>query len=268
MSVDTGCRPALLEVRDLSLVKGQSRPSLLEGITFDIAAGEVLGLMGASGSGKSSLALALMGLLPGDLILSGSIHFQGRALIDAGKSAWRDLRGPGMAMAFQNPTTALNPVRTIGSQISAVFRRHRPLSRAQARREALDWLERLGVSEPAFRLKEYPHQLSGGTCQRVMLAMALGCRPRLLIADEPTSALDMTTQARLIEQLRELQRELDMAMLLISHDPGVIAALSDRTLVLDQGRMIEQASTLELFSAPRHPVTQGLIRARALIDPG
>jgi peptide/nickel transport system ATP-binding protein len=262
MSTEARKNSAVLQVRELSLVSRKSGRALLQGISFELAAGQVMGIMGPSGCGKSSLAMALMGLLPADLKLEGSIRFQGRELIGAAEPDWRALRGPGVAMVFQNPVTALNPVMRIGSQISAVLRRHRRLSRRQARQESVHWLERLGVSEPAFRLREYPHQLSGGTCQRVMLAMALGCVPDVLIADEPTSALDVTTQARLIEQLRELHRELGMAIVLISHDPGVIASLSDRTLVMDGGQIVEQANTLDLFSSPGHPVTETLIRSR------
>ena len=233
----------------------------LHGVDLQVAPGEIVGVVGESGCGKSVTASAVMGLLPTPpaRIAGGSVRFDGRDVLGLSARQWRPLRGPGMAMIFQEPMTALNPVFTIGSQMRDVLRRHERLSRRAADARAADWLGRVGIPDPQGKLKAYPHQLSGGMRQRVMIAMALSCRPRLLIADEPTTALDVTIQAQVLELITGLVRAEGVAMLLITHDMGVVAETCDRVHVMYCGRVVEEAPVRDLFAAPRHPYTAGLL---------
>jgi oligopeptide/dipeptide ABC transporter ATP-binding protein len=233
----------------------------VDDVSFEIAPGEVLGVVGESGSGKSVMALSLMGLLPKPQgrIAAGSIRFDGQELTDLPPREMRRLRGNAMSMIFQEPMSSLNPVFTIGDQITEAVRAHRPLSGARAQQEAIDMLARVGIPSPAKRLESYPHQLSGGMRQRVMIAMALVGSPRLLIADEPTTALDVTIQAQILDLLLELRNDTGAAILLITHNMGVIAEIADRVMVMYAGRVAEQANVTDLFDEAAHPYTLGLL---------
>ena len=253
----------LLEVEDLvvefATENGTARA--LDGVSFSLAPGEALGLVGESGCGKSVTALAILGLVPQPpgRIVSGRIRFAGHDLLGLSERALRRIRGGEIAMIFQEPMTALNPVFTIASQMTEVLRRHAGLSRRQARRSAIDWLGRVGIPTPEKRIDDYPHQLSGGMRQRVMIAMALSCEPKLLIADEPTTALDVTIQAQVLDEVVKLSRELGTALLLITHDLGVVAETCQRACVMYCGRIVEQAPVEALFAHPAHPYTHGLL---------
>jgi len=239
-----------------------ARYPVLQDVSFEMQPGETLGLVGESGSGKSLTALSILRLLPQPAVRleRGAIHFDGRDLTQLPIDAMRALRGNRIAMIFQDPMTALNPVQTIGRQIEEVMLLHRPQWSAQKRRQrTLELLERVHMPAPAERLKAYPHQLSGGMRQRVTIAMALACEPALLIADEPTTALDVTVQAQVLGLIAQLQRELGMAVLLITHDLGVIAQTCRNVAVMYAGRIVEHASTRALFAAPAHPYTRGLL---------
>jgi oligopeptide/dipeptide ABC transporter ATP-binding protein len=255
----------LLSVAGLSVAfdtdEGERR--VVEDASFSIGAGETLGLVGESGCGKSVTAMSIMRLLPSppSRALAGRILFEGVDLLALAPDAMRALRGDRIGMVFQEPMTSLNPVFSVGYQIEEVLRLHRRLGRAEARRQALDMLRLVGIGAPERRLDQYPHQLSGGLRQRVMIAIALVCRPQLLIADEPTTALDVTIQAQILDLLRRLKREMGMALLLITHDLGVVAEMCDRVVVMYAGRIVEQASALDLFRRPRHPYTAGLLAA-------
>ncbi len=233
----------------------------VDGLSFDVAPGEVLGIVGESGSGKSVTALSILGLLPDPpgRIASGSIRFEGHEIVGMSKSELRALRGPSIGMIFQEPMTSLNPVFRIGDQIIETIRAHEPVSKAQARQRAIGLLDRVGIAMSERRLDDYPHQLSGGMRQRVMIAIALACSPRLLLADEPTTALDVTIQAQLLDLLRDIQRETNMAVVIITHNMGVIAEFADRVLVMYAGRLAEQGTVDAVFTTPRHPYTQGLL---------
>jgi len=226
-----------------------------------VAEREVLALVGESGCGKSVTALALTGLLPRNAAVTGSVGFAGTALLGLGESALRDVRGRDVAYVFQEPMTSLNPVLTVGRQIGEVLRRHQHVRGRAAARRTVELLELVGIPLPARRLREYPHQLSGGMRQRVMIAMAVACRPRLLVADEPTTALDVTIQAGILDVLRTLRDEIGTAVLLITHDLGVVADVADRVVVMYAGRTIEEARVDLLFAAPSHPYTRGLLDA-------
>tara|TARA_R110000851_G_scaffold91338_1_gene199476 strand:+ start:73 stop:1056 length:984 start_codon:yes stop_codon:yes gene_type:complete len=260
----------LLSIEDLDLRFASDRGELhaLHGVSLTVNEGEIVGLVGESGCGKSITAAAVLGLLPMPpaRIAGGRIVYKGEDLLTLSDRAMRRIRGPEIAMIFQEPMTALNPVFTIGSQMSDVLCRHQRLSRRAARLKAIDWLNRVGIADAGARVDAYPHQLSGGMRQRVMIAMALSCRPRLLIADEPTTALDVTIQAQVLELMRTLVREEGVAMLLITHDLGVVAETCDRVHVMYCGRVIEQATTRALFAAPRHPYTRGLLECLPRID--
>ena len=260
----------LLSIEDLDLRFASDRGELhaLHGVSLTVNEGEIVGLVGESGCGKSITAAAVLGLLPMPpaRIAGGRIVYNGEDLLTLSDRAMRRIRGPEIAMIFQEPMTALNPVFTIGSQMSDVLCRHQRLSRRAARLKAIDWLNRVGIADAGARVDAYPHQLSGGMRQRVMIAMALSCRPRLLIADEPTTALDVTIQAQVLELMRTLVREEGVAMLLITHDLGVVAETCDRVHVMYCGRVVEQASTRALFAAPRHPYTRGLLECLPRID--
>ena len=240
----------------------------VDGLSFDVAPGEVLGIVGESGSGKSVTALSILGLLPDPpgRIASGSIRFEGHEIVGMSKSELRALRGPSIGMIFQEPMTSLNPVFRIGDQIIETIRAHEPVSKAQARQRAIGLLDRVGISMSERRLDDYPHQLSGGMRQRVMIAIALACSPRLLLADEPTTALDVTIQAQLLDLLRDIQRETNMAVVIITHNMGVIAEFADRVLVMYAGRLAEQGTVDAVFTTPRHPYTQGLLASTPSLE--
>jgi len=251
----------LLEVADLTVgfrIDGQTRRPV-EGIGYSLDAGRTLGVVGESGCGKSLTALALMGLIPAPGQVTGSVRFAGTELIGQSEAAWRDLRGNRVAMVFQEPMTALNPVMPIGVQIAEVMVLHQGLGWPEGREAAIGLLEAVGISSPRQRAAAYPHQLSGGMRQRAMIAMALACRPALLIADEPTTALDVTIQAQIIELMQELQSEIGMAIQFISHNLAVVSELADEIIVMYAGRIVERAPAAVLFDRPAHPYTQGLI---------
>ena len=253
----------LLSVRDLRVQfvrRGAAPVTAVDGVSFDVGAGEILGLVGESGCGKSVTSLAVMGLLPRrSSRVTGQVLFAGRDLLALPDSRLRDLRGRELGMVFQDPMTSLNPVVTLGTQVTEVLRRHEGMGRREARERAGDLLRGVGIPDPVRRLGEYPHQLSGGMRQRALIAIALACRPRLLIADEPTTALDVTIQAQVLDLLQQLVRESGTAMVLITHDLGVVAGLCDRVDVLYAGRVVETAERRDLFARPRHRYTQGLL---------
>jgi peptide/nickel transport system ATP-binding protein/oligopeptide transport system ATP-binding protein len=240
----------------------------IEDVGFSLGAGEILGIVGESGSGKSVTALTIMGLLPRPTarILQGSIRFEGEELTALPDARMQKIRGPGMAMVFQEPMTSLNPVFSIGEQIMETLRAHERLSPTAQRDRAVEMLERVGIPSAARRLGDYPHQLSGGQRQRVMIAMALVCRPRLLIADEPTTALDVTIQAQILDLLLDLRDEFGMAIMIITHNMGVVAETADRVLVMYAGRVVEQATVETLFGRPLHPYTRGLLECVPSLD--
>ncbi|MFI8018122.1 ABC transporter ATP-binding protein [uncultured Serratia sp.] len=233
-------------------------------VSLELQAGQTLGIVGESGCGKSVTAMALMGLLPQPLaqVDGGEIRFEGQNLLSLRASKMADLRGNRLAMIFQEPMSALNPVLTLGEQLVEPLIRHLALSPKAAWRQAIQLLTEVGLARTEALMRCYPHQLSGGMLQRVMIAMAIGCRPALLIADEPTTALDVTVQAQILALLREQSRRHNMAMILITHDLGVIAQMADRLAVMYAGRVVEQGTTREVLAEPRHPYTQGLIASR------
>ena len=253
---------SLLQVRDLSthfhsdagLVKA------VDGISFELEAGQTLGIVGESGSGKSVTALSIMRLVDGAPgIVSGSILLDGQDLATLSKREMQNVRGRSIGMIFQEPMTSLNPVLTIGRQLTETLARTQRRSRREQRDHAIELLRLVRIAEPERRIDEYPHQLSGGMRQRVMIAIALACSPRLLIADEPTTALDVTIQAQILHLIVELQRTLGMAMILITHDLGVVAETCDRAIVMYAGRKVEEGRVTDLFARPQHPYTRGLI---------
>jgi peptide/nickel transport system ATP-binding protein/oligopeptide transport system ATP-binding protein len=231
-------------------------------VTFSVAKGEAVALVGESGSGKTVTALSIMGLVqsPGR-ITHGEILFRGRDLVRMPEKEIRKLRGDDVAMIFQEPMTSLNPVFTVGDQIIEAIRIHRNVGKKEARRKAIEMLELVSIPDPSKRIDDYPHQMSGGMRQRVMIAMALCCDPDLLIADEPTTALDVTIQAQIMELLGELQRKLGLAILLITHDLGVVAEFCERVIVMYTGRIVEEAPVHQLFDEPSHPYTRGLLNS-------
>jgi oligopeptide/dipeptide ABC transporter ATP-binding protein len=254
----------LLEIQDLSIAfpVGGRPVEVVSSVSFGVDSGEMVGLVGESGSGKTMSALAVMRLVPPPgVITRGAIRFAGRDLLAMPESAMREVRGARIAMVFQEPMTALNPVFTIGYQIVEALRAHRDITRAAARAEAERMLELVAMPDPRRRLDDYPHRLSGGQRQRAMIAMALACSPQVLLADEPTTALDVTIQAQILELLDRLRRELDLAVVLITHDLSVVAETCDRVVVMYAGSVVEEASTATLFAAPSHPYTRGLLAA-------
>jgi peptide/nickel transport system ATP-binding protein len=249
----------LLDVEGLEV--NFSRTAAVRGASLTVARGETHCLVGESGCGKSVTALSIMNLLArGARRSAGRLAFEGRDLLGLSESGMAELRGNAMAMIFQEPMTSLNPAYTVGSQMTEVMRRHKKASRREATDRAADLLARVGITAPGLRLGQFPHQLSGGLRQRVMIAMALMCEPRLLIADEPTTALDVTVQAQILRLLAGLQRDLGLGMLLITHDLGIVARVAHRVSVMYAGEVVESAPTAELFGNPRHPYTQGLLR--------
>lgn len=251
----------LAELDDLRVRFGTGPDAVeaVRGVSLKVHAGEVLCLLGESGSGKSVSMRALMRLLPNQARISGGVRVEGREIMSLSNRDLRDLRGDAVAMVFQEPMTALDPVYTIGDQIAEAVLRHRGGSRAAARARALEVLELVRVPDAARRLDAYPHQLSGGLRQRVVIAMALSCRPRLLLADEPTTALDATVQIQILVLLRSLQRELGMGMVIVTHDLGVAAEVADRVAVMYAGQIVEQGPVRDVLRRPAHPYTQGLL---------
>jgi oligopeptide/dipeptide ABC transporter ATP-binding protein len=260
--------PPLLAIRDLDVWfdTEHGRVHAVRGVSLDVAASRTLGLVGESGCGKSVTCHAVLRLTPANGLVSGQIAFDGRDLAQFGDAAMNAVRGHEIAMIFQEPLSALNPVHPVGAQIVESLRLHRAMDTRAARAEAMRLLERVGIPEAARRMGEYPHQLSGGLNQRVMIAMALACRPRLLLADEPTTALDVTIQAQILDLLQALQRELGMAMVLVTHDLGVVAEVADEVAVMYAGSVVEQGSALDVFARPLHPYTAGLLHAIPRID--
>ncbi|MGA9477107.1 MAG: ABC transporter ATP-binding protein [Desulfobacterales bacterium] len=232
-------------------------------VSLTVAAGEVLGIVGESGCGKSVLSLSILRLLPMPpaFFAGGQILFDGQDLLKGSTEEIRRIRGNRISMIFQEPMSALNPVFTIGNQLAEVFRVHQSLGKAEALEKAVTMLETVGVPAPRRRVKEYPYQLSGGMRLRVMIAMALACRPALLIADEPTTALDVTIQAQILDLMEQLRRDLDTAIIMVSHDLGVIAETAQRVIVMYTGKIMEAAETVALFDTPLHPYTRGLMKA-------
>jgi len=254
----------LLEVKNLHTYFN-TREGLVcavEGVSFQLDGGELLGLVGESGCGKSITALSIMRLVaPPGKIVAGEILFAGRDLLKLSNAEMRAVRGNDVAMIFQDPMTSLNPVFTVGEQIAEALRLHRKLSRSAARAAAVEAMREVSIPDPELRAKDYPHQLSGGMRQRVMIAMALACDPKLLIADEPTTALDVTIQAQILELLNELRRSRELAVLLITHDLGVVAEVADRVAVMYTGQVVEHSPVADLFAHPKHPYTEGLLRS-------
>jgi len=254
----------LLEVNDLR-THFRTRAGLVkavDGVSFHLDRGELLGLVGESGCGKSITALSIMRLIaPPGKIAGGEIKFDDKNLLQLSEQAMREIRGDDIAMIFQDPMTSLNPVYTVGEQIAEALRLHRELPRTAAREAAIGAMREVAIPDPARRIDDYPHQLSGGMRQRVMIAMALACSPRLLIADEPTTALDVTIQAQILELLNDLRKHRELAVLLITHDLGVVAEVADRVAVMYTGKIVEQSEVGELFRRPKHPYTEGLLRS-------
>jgi oligopeptide/dipeptide ABC transporter ATP-binding protein len=256
---------SILEVIDLSVefVTDRGRVRAVNNVSFSVASGEVLGLVGESGCGKTVTGLSVLGLVPqppGEIV-SGRILLNGKDLLQLDEAGMRRVRGSDVSMIFQEPMTALNPVLTVGYQMAEVLQLHKGLTARQARVAAIEMLGVVGIPSPAKRIDEYPHELSGGMRQRVMIAMALSCGPKLLIADEPTTALDVTTQAQVLEEIVRLQQQFEMAVILITHDLGVVAETCQRALVMYCGEVVEAAPVGALFAAPRHPYTAGLLRS-------
>jgi oligopeptide transport system ATP-binding protein len=259
---------SLLQVDGLTVTRGGgvARATIVDDLSFRLEAGAALAIVGESGSGKTQAALALLGLQAPGLHASGSASFDGAPLLGTGERQLRRVRGAGIGFVFQDPATSLNPYLRVGLQIAEALEQHRGLARGAALKEAQRLLQAVRIADASRRIGQYPHELSGGMRQRVMIAIALACRPRLLIADEPTTALDVTVQQDLIALLAELRREFSLALLLISHDLGVVAELCERTLVLYAGRVMEEGATASLLHAPTHPYTRALLRARPRLD--
>jgi peptide/nickel transport system ATP-binding protein/oligopeptide transport system ATP-binding protein len=271
----------LLDVQGLTtaFMTGRGEITAIEEVSFSLKEGEILGIVGESGSGKSVTALTIMGLLPQPpaRIAAGKVMFQGQDLTKLSAREMQRIRGPAIAMIFQEPMTSLNPVFSIGDQIMETIRAHENLPAAALRKRAIDMLDKVGIPSAARRLDDYPHQMSGGQRQRVMIAIALACNPKLLIADEPTTALDVTIQAQILDLLMDLRDEFRMAIMIITHNMGVIAETADRVLVMYAGRVIEEAPVARVFDHPVHPYTRGLLecvpsitedRARLIAIPG
>jgi oligopeptide/dipeptide ABC transporter ATP-binding protein len=253
----------ILSIRDLTIdfAPGSGRLPAVSNVSFDVTAGEMMCVVGESGSGKSVTALAIMGLLPGNASITGSILFEGRDITRLSRRAWQKIRGREIGMIFQEPMTSLNPVFTIGRQLVETIRHHERVSPRAARDRAVQLLDMVGIPSPRSRLDDFPHQMSGGMRQRVMIAIALICSPRLLIADEPTTALDVTIQGQLLDLLNDLRSETGTAVMLITHNMGVVAEVADRVTVMYAGSVAEQAEVMQIFDHPAHPYTSGLMNS-------
>ncbi len=262
------CEP-LLKVDNLTVEfktdKGVVRA--INGASFTVMPGETIGIVGESGCGKSVSSLSIMGLVPSPpgKIVDGSIQFQGRELVGLSEKEYRKIRGNDISMIFQEPMTALNPVLKISTQMVDVIRNHNKVSKLEAKERAIEMLRTVGIPAPEQRVNEYPHQLSGGMRQRVMIAMALSCKPSLLLADEPTTALDVTIQAQVMKEMVRLQKELNMAVVLVTHDLGVVAESCKRVVVMYCGEVIEQGRVEDIFANPKHPYTQGLLKSIPIV---
>ncbi|MBS4201014.1 ABC transporter ATP-binding protein [Bacillus sp. FJAT-49732] len=257
---------ALLEVKDLKIAFKKDRDFIptVRGVNFQVFPGEMLGIVGESGCGKSVTSLGVMGLLPKEFSKVGEnsdIVFEGKSLKQLLDIEYRQYRGKELAMIFQDPMSSLNPVFTIGFQMIEMITSHMKLSKKEAKKRAIDMLKKVGIPRAESVVDEYPHQLSGGMRQRVMIAMALSCNPKLLIADEPTTALDVTIQAQILDLMKKLQKEYHTAVMLITHDLGVVAEVCDRVIVMYAGKVVEEAEVAEIFNAPKHPYTVGLINS-------
>ena len=253
---------ALLEVNDLhtSFFTDAGEVKAVDGVSFRLDHGKVLGIVGESGSGKSVTAYSVMQILaPTGKIVSGSVKFDGQELVGADEKLLRSVRGNRISIIFQDPMTSLNPIRTIGSQITEVIEKHQGISRGDAKKQAIELMERVGIQNAADRFDEYPFQYSGGMRQRIVIAIALSCRPKILICDEPTTALDVTIQAQILKLIKDLQKEYNYTIVFITHDLGVVANIADRVAVLYAGQIIEFANVEELFYDPRHPYTWALL---------
>ena len=260
----------LLEVKDLQthFFTMDGVVKAVDGVSYDLEEGETLGLVGESGCGKSVSALSLMRLIPDPpgKIVNGEVVLDGEDILKIDMDDMRNIRGAKMSMVFQEPMTSLNPVLTIERQLTETLQLHKGMSKAEARREGVDLLSRVGIPDPEQRIKQYPHQFSGGMRQRVMIAMALSCSPRLIIADEPTTALDVTIQAQILELMKSLTTEFGVALIVITHNLGVVARYADRVNIMYAGRIIERGSAREIYSNPRHPYTVGLLRSVPRLD--
>jgi peptide/nickel transport system ATP-binding protein/oligopeptide transport system ATP-binding protein len=270
MSLDTASPSSVLEVSDLSTVfhTGEGTVHAVNGVSFSLGEGELLGVVGESGSGKSVTMMSLMKLLPmppGEIV-SGSVDFEGQDLTRVNQRTLQQIRGGQIGFVFQDPMTSLNPVFTVGFQLTEPLRIHMGLSKREARARAVELLELVGIPDAAARLSDYPHQFSGGMRQRVMIAIALACDPKVLIADEPTTALDVTIQAQIIELIKKLRQELGMAIIWITHDLGVVAGIADRVLVMYGGQIVEHAPVEELYNNPQHPYTRALLETLPSMD--
>ncbi|MBN8908771.1 MAG: ABC transporter ATP-binding protein, partial [Rhodospirillales bacterium] len=255
---------ALLEVEKLQTHFGTPDGVVraVEGLSFHIEAGETVAIVGESGCGKSVTSMSILRLIaepPGKI--AGAIRFQGKDLLKASEAEMRDIRGNSISMIFQEPMTSLNPVLTVGRQIGETLQLHQGMNAREAEKRAIEMLTLVGIPAPARRVREYPHQLSGGMRQRVMIAMALACNPKLLIADEPTTALDVTIQAQILDLMRDLKTRMGSAIMLITHDLGVVAEMAERVVVMYAGRKVEEAPVREIFARPMHPYTRGLLGA-------
>ena len=260
----------ILEVNDLKTYFGTDEGTVkaVDGVTFHIDRGETLAVVGESGSGKSVTSLSIMRLIasPPGRIAGGEMLFEGQDLVKKSESQMRKIRGNDISMIFQEPMTSLNPVYTVGDQIAEAIQLHQHKSRKQAMKLATEMLDLVGIPEPGKRVHNYPHQMSGGMRQRVMIAMALSCGPKLLIADEPTTALDVTIQAQILDLMRQLQREIGMSILFITHDLGVVAEIADRVVVMYAGRAVEEGSVRDIFAKPQMPYTLGLMNSIPRVD--
>lgn len=259
----------LLEIKDLeiSFFTPVGEVKAVGGISYDLKYGEVMGIVGESGSGKSVEAYSIIGLLqePGKVI-GGSITFDGEDILAYTKEQMQNFRGNKVSMIFQNPMTSLNPVYTVGNQLTEALTCHTDISKNEAQQQAIEMLRQVGINNPEKRMSQYPHELSGGMRQRVMIAMALICRPKLLIADEPTTALDVTIQAQILELMKEIQKQTHMAIIFITHNLGVVAEICDKVSVMYAGRIIEQGTVEQIFYNPKHPYTLGLLRSMPRVD--
>jgi len=260
----------ILEVKNLqtSFFTDRGEVKAVDHVSFDLYAGKTVGIVGESGCGKSVTSLSIMRLIPSPpgKIIGGQMLYKGKNLLDLSMEQMRKIRGNEISMIFQEPMTSLNPVFTIGNQLEEAILLHQDLSKTAAREKAVDQLRMVGIPAPDKRIKDYPHQLSGGMRQRVMIAMALSCNPQILIADEPTTALDVTIQAQILDLLRNLQDKMGMAIMLITHDLGVVAEMAHEVVVMYAGKVVERAPVLELFANPKHPYTQGLLNSIPILS--